>query len=756
MTPLPPPIMPPMLPSPPPMPGMLPPPPIDNTAAEIQAGKDAFDSLAGRHTVFRTTILQIPRDAVTLPLWYQGERVTLASLRDLTKEISIARVSGLCDFLRSIDATRSYSVSEMIMLVRKFLLRENVSFPEVELPARIHTFLKKTLREPGAREIELTSLIETTMGSLITQTEVLLSAKSDVEAAKARTYVSSFAADLALAEDLADQAGRDLAAKQALYDSYSSELESYSSAEINDDQIFRYLMQVEPDAELSAKYASALQAEHDATEFLKPFQALLEPILTERSLYVDGLSAARTAELQLKSTDPFSPDLPGLTSQRLAYQTRLAGADSRLNAVLADRSAFMQDHPELYQNNNPVTANSLITKFLYDHLSSSPESLSTIINDVMKRRSLIVDAKAASLESREAAMITAKQEVFKNYINAKANAELAFYSDQMNVSRAGYERAIAQLQARSDELQALNATLPTNIERLGGVIGFACYSLNIGKEQMGAPWFIRMMLQQVGAASGKWDSHTFQVSLGPTTINQYEQFWKESGRSQDLANGTLGLMDTLQAKTEDFEYGEGKRLRDEIVKMSDWLKQLQIAYQSTYDRMNTREYVKEAMREFRLLPENQIIDERHAAIARELTRLTAKLSGEQELLSDLLDAIEEVHLEAEEVVMPDIEFMTFEEKRNLWHGVRIYLEQQGPNWKIADAKMKNLIADLRSGTVIPNSNSFLVLYRMSARNMTAATHMQRRLLKDSNFIMTLRKYVEAENLATYNTVRATT
>lgn len=674
------------IPPPPPLPGMtvvegpsLPPGPSQE---KINQAKAYFNHAAEKHTILRTGIIQFPnldRDA-----WFGMNESVFRELSDLAMQCEVEQITGLVDYLRSVDANRNYSPQEFVSLIQKLVLGKKVSFPEIEMPSRLMRFIR----------------------------------------------------DLHQDESLSDEA------------------------------VLVLLINRLKDETALALYTREKKREADAASLLLPFQKKVNDLLASRAPLVDQMMKARDSYLLLKQQKSqgmaiSDEEIAKALVQVQSFSALVDGVSARLEEVYADRLTAMQSRPDLFpeaikqtKSDAPKpfsvmdTAKDLILRVMKER----PDSLMILVQSEMELEAKQADSKIEAAYATQRAEMDLRTKAFQDYFKAKAEAELKFYTDQLKNAKEGYDWTVAELNRRQTELQAMQNQIPANIERLGGVLGWYAHENKIGESAMTQPYYMRFALQGIrdggkvfkdGRWEGKYESHTFEAQVLVISIDHKEEFWKETpGTSIDVASETLSLMDRVEMVRVDFESGEGRKLRDTAEKQSAWMKQLQTAIEITKERVNSPEYVKLVMREFKATPEQAEFDARQKDIEILIRNASARISGLRSQMARLLDDLEEAILEEQGEDVPDVQFMPYERKKAIFTGAKVYLDKFNPHRSTLKAEADRILSTGAAGQEKERLKALKIAFLRAA----VAEHVYRKLLHDSNFILRVR--IEDEKAST--------
>lgn len=724
-----------------PLPGGMPYPtlPLYDPAADVRRGKEALDQLRAKHNIFAIQFLTGVRDQDE---FYRINASTLETVKDLALPLSTDKINGMFAWLQRIDPTRRYSPSECADLIRKLILRERVAFPSIDLPFRLSKFLKKAMREITPAE----SFLETEKQRLRSREWELLkelqAAKFELEAAQKATYTSEYQNLVNQALYHIQQVEQALESVRKEMDATQSELDDKRRVELSGEQLLVKILSAYPDPDLRSAYELMKQQDLEALELLKPYQAGLSQLLSERLPLVNKLTEARSYELKMMQSGS-SLEIEAAKEQRLVYQNLIAEIEAKMEVIYTNRNAAMKARPDLFPNPSEARdPEKLLTKLLDSYLETKPFAINQIVQGAMERKSKDVDSRIQILLSAREAEISETQKALDMYIRVKAEAEMKPYQDQFNIAQKRYNDAVAELQFREKELSLMQNQITTNIERLSGVIGWAAHQNKMTDETMKQVWFINMILNLVANANGAYDQATFTTILAFTTT---EKFWKEEGiSSSEVARQTQDFMKSLEQKKYDYDYGEGKRIRDEIEKLIAWLKQLQTSYEITYRRVNSEEYVKQAIAEFKRTPEQLALKEYTDQISRQIRDLTALIQYEQEQFQILLEDIEEETIERQGIDIPDVDFLPYEEKKAVWFGVKDHLEKKMPMLPKLEAVIDELQAKASRGEDTGDLGDLAAVARLAILNLQGAQLIYRKLERDPNLKLMILKEEEEE------------
>jgi len=647
-------------------------------------GKNYFDALCAKHTLFRSDLLAI--DLSDVNSWYANNADSIQALEEIALPLKVEQIIGLRDWLHGIDANRRYSPAEMVSIIRKVILGENVSFPSLEVAPRILQFIKDCF--PSMQDSE---------------------------------------------------------------------------------ELFNWLMNQDLIIDLQNRYFQIKAAEKEAASLMAPLIDEMKAAVAARSPVVDRLNKARTNQtywLRIVASNPStqydangnpidpSVALKNAQVEVMIAQNLLVTAQGAVDQVSTKMTALAASHPDLFPDStNPsqgVKVSDLIDSFCEDYLTDKPDVMLKVTETVMTQKSQSADDQMNQLSVDKAAIVDSKKKAFNDYFQVRATAELQPYYDMINNAAYGYNTNMQQLNDKTDALNKLQAQIPANIQTLGGCIGWFCHNSQISEDVMTKPYFMRLALNAVANQSMAMSSHKglvgalefgeIEATASGITIDQEVSFWDgAAGGSKDLARDTLNLMDALDSAQYDMQYGEGKNLRDQIQKISDWLTQCQTAVKIVQARVNGEPFAKQVMSDFRLLPAQIELDKTLVDLSNQVRDISASVSYLQERMETLCDDIEKESLRKEGVVIPMVEVMDYDSKKKVYRGTKKYVD----TYKDQANQILDYITTLgqthnvtdEDKQMLPSAKHFLLVF-------TSSTHLMRAIEKDSNFILTVQKEIE--------------
>lgn len=721
------------------LPGAVPGMPVGETE-KISRGKTAFNQLTAKHTIFRGSLLSIPvgigSTAQLQDIWYSSNADDLEALLKIALPIDVMKIAALRDWLWDIDDGAMFSPGDMVKIIRKQIIHENVSFPEIELPARIVRFLKKVLHPSRAASLALMKQKDTLRTQEFSLVKDLFHAQAAVKEAQAKTYTSDMPRLVAEAEGAEAEAQRVLAAKRKEIDGLTGKILALQNETIDDTALFNLLLSKLDDPEIHADYNAQLAKMKRADELMAPGIAAVQAKYAERGPVVDRLKIARDNLMQAKRdlanglVDQASVDINQSIVNQLS--ARIAALNADADAIYADQQIIREANPDIFSKDNDwavIDIPQYVTHYLTHLCDQKPDQLVTLLENVLSDGAAQADSVMNELLQDRQDDIAAKQGEFDSYFQAQAEVKIKYYTDLIHSTQDQYNAMAALLQKEYDDLIALQNKITASIDALGGVIGWMCHEESYTAENMKQPWFINVALRNISAVRGKYDFVT--MSIGP--FSQTKKFWESPGTSWDRANETIMDMQALDSKNLDYQSGNGEKMRQQLQTMYDFMQSLHDAYKVTQKYVNSPAFVQTILSQFNQTPEQKDLQSDMTQIATQLRDIQAMTQYDQEQLSPLIDDIEQGKLEAGGVKVPDTQYMDFPHKRHVWYGVIAYLKKTGRKMPVMTKALADIQARMNDGSFSEDDHNHAQIIQVAMFNIIGGNLVYRRLERDTDF-----------------------
>lgn len=763
----------------------------DNTE-QLQAGITAFQQLTAVHTIFRTPIMA-PHFANSQDenSFFYANAADLKTLRDLMLPIQVQVVVDMVRWLQSINPSASYPPAQWLLLVRKLILNQKISFPGVEIPTRIINFLSSVLRVTvtGAQENTLQASQDSMRKNLYAVIDSVSKAQAAFHLAVEEASPPSNVVDpVAWAWGIMAQAtfpagDAIVAASQSLatakdtmnqvqdqINALDEQMASLQNTTLSPDQLAIFLIANLPaSAELDNLKASYKEVE----DGISLYQSLTQPIQVaenqERSLmspYQDQL-ANRMRDFVLTrgpinysastGQPPTQEQLDAYTSAQnllMAAQSDLKPFTERLNALEAQMVAVFTEHPEFMVNGLLITDSSvigdLVMKALTEAAAEMPSDLMSIVQSAMQIEAVRADARTKVLESEQAEMIQAKQEAFQQFYQDKVEANLKFYKDQMASAQSGYNALNLALVDLSNKAQDIQDEINDKINRLGQVIGWWCHVNNISDSVMDQPRFIGIALNAVVTLQGKFDTVDIPTMLGMSTK---QTFWGEPGLSSQLASETLVQMGNLDTAKFDYET-QSPGLIAQMNMINEWMSQLQEAFKITQEQLNSTSYAQSILPEFNSSVQGALLEADIKAIVNPLRQISLTVQSDHLLMDSLLSDLEKQVLSDNGCNLSDIGALSYTDKKHLWVGVCDHLKGPGSRLSELHGYIEQMTARINARTPLDGDSENLQAAKVALMNILAAQNIQRTLVKDIGFMAALNDEAAADTTAAVENAKA--
>jgi hypothetical protein len=759
---------------------------------DIQRGKDAFNQLAAKHTIFRVPLfIAFDRSSTqALDAWYGNNANDLEALLKIALPIDVSTIAALRDWLVEVVPGRQFTPGEMVKLIQKEILHEKVSFPEVELPTRIIAFLKKIIHPNASKALELMkqkNALRTVEYDLVknlfeSQTNVKLALK---EGNFVLADLDSWEKWVAQAWKTIDenpldphawhvqemmgaeaQAERDLKAQQEKIDAIDNQIAAAQNQSVTDEELFNLLLEHLDDPTIHADYDAQVERIKQANAMMQPFMDKTQAILAERSPLVSAMVKIRDTIPRMRasitqfntgyatSTPYTQADIDQAEQFMREYNAQISAVNAKLDANYAAMAAFQKSRPDLYATKDgtswaAIDMSSYVKNYLNKLCTEKEDQLIELLKHFMTEAAQAADEQMQAFMTEREGDIAAKQKEFDDFLQAQIEVKLKYYTDKIKEAQDNYNQIAAILQKEYDDLQALQSKITSAIDSLGGVIGWISHLNGFTPETMQQPWFIRVALQNVAAARGKYDNVI--VASVPILGDQREQFWKGPGNSYDVANQTIMDMQTLDTKQLDYNSGSGEQMRKQLDSIYNYMQSLHDAYEITYKFVNSEDFVKQQIKAFNATAQQAEIQSDLTEIAKQLRDIQAQTQYNQEHLELLIDAIEESKLQGDGITVPDTIFMDFEKKKKCWHGVNEYLAKAMPQFEFLRKTLDDVVAKVNAGTADEDDANHASIIKVALLNIMGAQLVFRRLDKDTDFKYQLAADDERQAIETVNT-----
>ncbi len=768
---------------PPPMPGGLDPAPYLNPAplpgfidplASLNEGRSAYQNLTAKHSILRTTVMtpHFPTSQ-ELELWYSQYAPDFAKLCEIALPVSVTEITDMIDWLHAVESPRTFSPGEMVVLIEKLVLGQDVAFPEVELPARVIRFLKSVLRITVTGNQE--KFLETDRARIRTleypAIQKVMEAQAAYDLAQTETFTSDWQTRVTVAGSTLNQARANLQVFKDEIASLNDQLFALQQVTLTDEELAQYLLRNLPDSAEKRE----LQNSHDRIQYLTiRSKELIDPLdetiaftLSMRDPAWTRLQAAMANLIQTRSPVLYAyntyqtPTPSQLQAYQLAQddltaaQLNIKPYDDRVSALQAQIQVVIHEHPECFPQGKPITDPSFITEMVNTAISQvalkTPSDLMSLTEGAMAIQASAVDARTAALQQERQSSIEARQAEFQAYFRAQVEAKLQFYQDQLKNAQDGYNELSAELNALATRVQTLQDQVSANIEKLGSVIGWWSHQNNIEPEVMGQPYFIGLALTNIVGLQGKLD--TVDIPLGLPGLSSHQVFWGGPGASSECAGDTITLMGEMNTASMNYEIAAPGYL-SKLEQLKAWMTQTKEAYQVTSDLMNSAPYMQQAIKDFSATPEGILLQSDIDSVVTPLREIALQVETNQQTLSGLLDDIEVQVLKNQGLDLKHLKNLTHESKKSLWVGVCDHLKEKGDRIAELRQHILELGERIHSGQPQDGDGDNLVVAQVALMNIIGAQLLQRTLQKDLDFQAKIHEEASHDAKAAVNQVSA--
>lgn len=727
----------------------------DPLASDMNTGRTAYDQVTAKHTILRTTLMTptFP-DEPSLEAWYASNSTSFQTLVTIALPLTVDQIVNLFNWLETILPGSTWTPPDVVSLIQKQILGQNVSFPEVELPARIIRFLSSALRVTltGSQETALMNQRDNVYLSQFNAMDALTAAQAALVVATANTAIDENA--YALAVTTAQSGVTDAQAQvQAFADdisSLNSQLTDLRSTALGATDLAEYLIDNLPQSAgaqtLSTAYYSLIQNIAAGNAIMNPLLANEQDAITDENPFQDALASAQTALIAARAPvnaainagatpDPSDAAAYAQAETHLTMaQNSLAPLAANVASIQAQMQAAVTANPTLFPEGQPLTdptyINTMVTQALTSIATSNPSDLMTLIQNVMAAEAQDADTRITNLEAEQATLINQKQEIFQSYFQAQANAQLQFFQDQITAAQQGFNGLNDELNTMVASVQTLQDQLNANIALLGDLIGWWTTSQNLSADVMSEPSFIQTALTAIQNQAGKGDQVIALDASGknPTPVT----LWNAStqGSSAQLAGNTLTLLQSMNDATTTYEMNSPALIAS-LNQLNTWMEQTQAAYQVEYDLMNSESFMQQMVSQFNSSPQGQILGAEVNGVVAPLQALTVQVNADQEIMEGLLNDIEQGALSGFGVTISDFSSYTQDQKQNLWVGVCDYLQANQPRWDELQGYIAILIG--RQNAPLDGDAQCLVVAQIAVMNIIGAQLIQRQLAQDTVF-----------------------
>lgn len=768
---------PPLPPGAPPPPGGTPPPPggvppgmpVDPLAS-LNAGRTAYQQLTAKHTILRTTVMtpHFP-DEAGLENWYASNVASFQTLVQIALPLSVETISGMLDYLASVEPSRAWAPSEMVSLIEKLCLGQAISFPEIEVPARVIRFLSSVLRvlQTGPKEKLLQDTRDRAYTAQFAAMQTLIQAQAQLVVATANTAVSNFQTNVNVAQTNVTDAQAQVQAFRDQIADVNDELLDLRQATLSPSDLCNWLVANLPDSPASRGLSQAYSTlEYQISEG----QSLIQPLLDQQNETIaasvpfqNGLQAAQSAYISARSpilaaqnngANPTSDQLNAFqaaSSQLTNAQNLMAPFTAQITAIQNQIQNTVTAHPDLFPAGTPLTDPSFIETMIETALTtlatSNPSDLMSVIQDAMAMQAKDTDSRIASLQSEQATLIQAKTTLFESYFQSQVEAKLAYYQTQITEAQAGFNGLSDELDALSLSVQSLQDALTANITRLGNLIGYWTNQQGLSAQVMSEPSFIQAALTMISNAAGKMDTVTMLDPDGknPTQV----PLWTDSEPSYQVAGEGLDLLQKMNDATANYEM-KSPALIASLDSLNAWMLQTQAAYQIESDLMNSEAFMLTMVAQFAETPEGAILQSETDGIVAPLRALETQTATDQETMETLLNEIEKQALSNEGIQISDFSSLPYAKKQALWVGVCDHLQKNQPRYQELEGYIQAISARITSGTPEDGDGDNLVIAKVALMNLIGAQLIQRQLQQDSDFMTELQSDASGDTQAAAN------
>lgn len=755
--------------------------------AQYQAGVTAFQQLTSVHSILRTPIMVSTFGNVTdEDNFFYEHAGDLETLCTLLIPVPVQTVVDMVNYLQSLNATASYPPDEMVSLVEKLILGENVSFPTIEPPARIVNFLSKVLRTivTGKQETVLMLSQDALRKKLYAAIDALSQAQADFEEAVLEANVpasvtdpvawagnllslaaNSQASSILSAQSEINQAQSALQAVQNQIQATNESLASLQATLLTPDELAQYLLSNLDES--SEAFAIFQGAYYEIEASITLYHQLTDPIAAQMTSITSSMVPAQNAVLsatsnyntaraainyanethvsptpaQMATFNSAQAILAGAQAALAPYQANLAAAQAALQAVFAA-------HPEFLVEGLLITDERVIQNLVLTALTSlatqAPASLMEVIQDAMQVEANAADQRTADLENEQSEMIQAKADAFQAFYQDQVEAKLAFYQNQMNLAQDAYNTLGGQLAALQEIVQKMQDEISANITALGGVIGWWTHENNLSDDVMSQPYFIGVALNSVVGLKGSYD--VVQIPLGILGQSSQQTFWTGPGASSDLASQTITLMANQQVATDNYNM-QSPDLIAQMNHLTAWMTQTQQAFQITETLLNSAAYAQSLQPEFSASPQGALLQSDIDAIVTPLRQITLQVASDQQTLTGILNDLEKSVLSQNGMAIGDLNALSYNDQKSLWVGVCDHLAGPGQRLSELQGYISAISGRIQAGQPDDGDPECLQAAQVALMNIIGAQNIQRTLSNNLAFMAQLQSDADTDTTA---------
>lgn len=744
-------------------PGQMPDPMTMQTLmTTYNAGVTAYQQLIAQNYVFHGSILTptliYQSDDMANQFFYSNS-ADLVSLQALVQPILPQQITDMCNWLAGVSPNTTYSPAQMIQLVNKLIFGQSVSFPSIEMPARIIAFMSHVLRTTvtGSQESQLQAQQDTLRSQMYAAMTTVFNAQAAYTLAQQENQSMD---SISVANGVVASAQSTLQGIQDEITTINAELTDLQQVTLNSTQLVQYLI-------------ANLPASPEATELTNTYNSIQASIVLFHQI-IDPILAAEAAQENL-----MAPDQAAVTAAQTAFNTAQApindAADTYTQPTAAQTAAFQEaqdmlaaaqanlapytqemlslsnqiaqaysNNPSFQQNGLLITDPSLIDQLLTSALTtlanSNPADMMDVLQDSMAVEASAADARTAVLQNEQQEAIAAKQSEFQAYYQAQAEAKLQFYTDQFNNAQAAYNSLSGTLTAMAASIQALQDEISQYINALGQIIGWWCHENNLDDSVMNQPYFIGVALQAVVSLNGSFDTVTI-----PGT-SQTETFWNQPGSSAALAGQTITLMDQMTNAQVNYN-NQAPGLVAEQNAIGTWMNQLNTAIQVANQLVNSNAYIQMILDQYNATPEAELLQTDIDQIVTPLKQIANQVAADQNTLQAILNDLEVQVLAGQGVNISDLNLLSYTDQKNLWVGVNDYLVANLPQLSFVQQTIATITDAMNAGTAQESDANNLAVAQTCILNITAAQCIQRQLQNNASFQQLLTSDADSDTQA---------
>jgi hypothetical protein len=753
----------------PPEPGSPIPPPgmhwvTPNPLNGIYIGQTAFNQITAKFYDLRAMLPNYPslNNFQMTNEWFMNNASDLKQLAALILPLPVSQITGMLSWLGAIEPGRVWSPKELVTLVDKIVLKQNVAFPEVELPARVLRFLSSAL-SGQVRSVDIQTL-QNQLATLRTQEYALMKSliisQGDLDLLIKETWVSSNTTQGDYDTQVA-YAKQQLAIQQSKLPPIRDQIVTLNAQIANlyhwplpHDQLASFIVNNLSDNTTVVKLGTDIAYRNNtfsaATQLLAPLTIQLAQLNIDRMPAFNELLAARANYNTITNYGRnLSADIGGAATARLAYATDQNQIwNDRITVTNSQIANQIKTNPLLFPNgkwidNTPASLATLVDLAIDDLCKNNPADLLTLTNDAMTVLAKSADDRSQALISERQTATAEKQELLQTYVENKIEEEMKYYQDQMTNAQYGYNQLNQQINDMVSAIQAIQDQVSTNFQALGKIIGWWANVNHMTTEQMAHPSFINQSLNAVSNLNGKYDKVDIPLLLGMTST---QVFWEGTGSSSEMASDTLFLMQKMEEKNQDYKMKSPKMIED-MKNIQTWMTQIQTAWKFTSDRINSPEYVQTATREFNSNPLNALIQSDIDSVAAPLREISVNVSTYQQTLKLLLEDIEVASLNGEGINFYDPAVLTYEQKKHAWIGTDEFLEKSQNQLPFLQQMIQDIAGRIANGSPDPDDADHLNVAKQGVTNIMAAQLLYRKLANDTDFQMALKLEAESASKA---------